>query len=241
MGDYGMILFDDGFFSELKDTWMVYIGGRLGCGKSLLALDIAEYFLKSGKRRLFTNLSTVWNDDLPETINYESNSQPAVIIVDEGGLYIRSMDTVAELSSFSRKLDSILIVCGKREPHNEICELVIRPRFDFSRNLMLPIWLWRFDVEAEKQSYHGFLWQFWRQGLFGIYDTVNPGQSPKIIVQAYKKYAEQLFKVYQNEYELSDVAHSGRDNMDFDSMVDARQNTRAIRDAVSVLANRKRR
>lgn len=234
-----MILWDDGFFTELEDARLCYIGGRLGAGKTLLALKIAERFLRRGYK-LLTNINSVWNDEWPEKIDEEGKVK-AVAIVDEGGLYIRSMASVAALSSFSRKLDMYVIICGKREPHGELTELYLAPWFDGRRNLGIPVYIWRWDVEAGRKNYHGYIAEGPRDGLYGVYDTVNPGRHASVLVEHTKEYARQLFEKFGERYVISDVETGGGDNGSADAMVDQNKNSRSVRDAVAVLASKARR
>lgn len=231
-----MIILEDGFWNELDESKIVTVTGRLGCGKTMLGLEIAERYLRRGYR-LYTNVSSVWADSMREgeVVGLESIEKgiKAVVLVDEGGLYIRSKASVSALSSFARKLNNIVIISGKRTPHEELCELVVSPWFDLRRNFLIPLYIWRYDVEGYRKNYHGFIIEGPRFGIKGTYSTVDPGNYPERVVEITQEWAEQLFKKYGQHYQLSDLAKGrGDDGTSLESSLEDFQ--KSIRDFVSV-------
>jgi len=237
------IVVDDGFFTELDDSRMVTLTGRLGAGKTLLGMGIAERYLARGYR-LATNVQSVWGDAWDAIEDLGDGGRRAVVLVDEGGLYIRSMKSVSALAAFARKLDTYIIICGRREPHEEMCELVVAPRFDFRRNFLIPAWLWRWENRGARRPYGGHILEWGRSGLFGVYDTVNPGANPNRLLALVEGWARSLFERYGLEYNLQDVAASRGDDVGASTVDEFARVAGSIRNAVAVLADeagRKRR
>ena len=88
-----MLFFSNQFLNQLRQVRTCYIGGDVGTGKTLIALEIAEVFLKKGWH-FVSNMSCVWNEDL-----YTSNiplTENVFGIIDEGGNYTRTMGAVSE-------------------------------------------------------------------------------------------------------------------------------------------------
>jgi hypothetical protein len=199
-----VILYDDSFFTELSDNRVVCITGRLGSGKTLIGIELAEYYLKKGYY-LVTNTSTVWNDGF--VVPALHDEVPVVGLVDEGGMYARTSSTVKMLSAFLRKTKSILIFAGKKLPHEDLCDLKLYSWFDFWRNFRVPFRLWRWDYQIQTtKKYSGYLVQTLWQDYYGIYSTTDPGDFPQAVVEFFDKRAKRLFEKYNRTYKLSDVA-----------------------------------
>lgn len=196
-----MIIYDDSFFTELSDNRVVCITGRLGSGKTLLGIELAEHYLKKGYA-LVTNTSTIWSDGY-----VVDDRRPVVGLIDEGGMYARTSATVKMLSAFLRKTKSILIFAGKKLPHEDLCDLRIYSWFDFQRNFAVPLRLWRWDYQIQTtKKYSGYLWQTGWQDYYGIYSTEDPGDFPQEVVKFFEERAKRLFERYKRTYSLSDVA-----------------------------------
>ena len=188
------MIIGDGFLSEFLLERTVYISGRLGAGKSLLAAELAETLLRKGYR-LYTNVRCVWAEDdmVPGT--------QIVYWVDEGGMYLRRQADVLALAGFLRKLDSYLIISGKKPPHLDLCTLWVSPRFDFWVNFFIPAKVWRYDVfQSEFRSYHGYFIQVWPQRYWGVYSTLDPGDHPQDVIAVAVASARQLYAQYGRRY-----------------------------------------
>lgn len=196
-----MILFSDGFFDELMDNRTCYIGGQKGSGKSLLSMEIAEKFLKKGWY-LATNMSTPWADDLDKIpLNKE-----VVGIVDEGGIYTRTYNTVSGFTEFSRKTKSIVIFVGRREPHEALCDFIVYPSWNIWKNLMIPIKIWRWYVYQKRKSYSGTILQTGWQDYYGVFSSEDPGDYPIHLLAFFEKKAQDLFARYGRTYKVQDLA-----------------------------------
>lgn len=205
-----MILFSDGFFDELTENRTCYIGGRKGSGKSLLAVEIAERFLKKNWY-LVSNMATEWNDDY-ENIPLEKN---VLGILDEGGVYTRQYSTVSGFTEFSRKTRSIVIFVGRREPHEELCDFVVYPFWDLWKNLLIPIKIWRWYVYQKRKSYSGTIIQTGWQDYYGVYSSEDPGDYPIHMLAFFEKRAQDLFEKYGRTYKIQDVgSQAGQKNLD---------------------------
>jgi hypothetical protein len=206
-----MILYDDGFFAELDDCYMVYITGRLGSGKTLFAVEIAERYLKRGYK-LISQINCIWNDD-PATMTMDEHGRRKVVaIFDELGLYFRTQKSAGSISSFARKQQTYLIFSGRKAPHEDLCELTVQLWFDFFKWFLIPIKIWRYDKINGRKSYHGYIFQTCWWEHFGVYDTLDPGDFPEDIVNTFKTWTEEYFRKYNRKYQIRDVESSGRDD-----------------------------
>ncbi|MCJ7696507.1 MAG: hypothetical protein MUO40_13940 [Anaerolineaceae bacterium] len=209
-----MIIFSDGFFDELSENRTCYIGGRKGSGKSLLAIEIAERYLKRGWY-LVSNMATPWNDEF-NTVPTEKN---VLGILDEGGVYTRTYNTVSGFTEFSRKTRSIVMFVGRREPHEELCDFAVYPFWDMHKNLRIPLKIWRWYVYQKRKSYSGTILQTGWQNYYGIYSSEDPGDYPIHLLAFFEKRAKDLFERYGRTYKIQDVGSKsdiqGQNNADF--------------------------
>jgi len=220
-----MIVSDDGFYRELSDNKICTITGRLGSGKTLIALDLSAYYLERGYS-LITNTSTSWADD-PDRVMVNAMRRSvarqkelnkigsksiapiqvrAVSLVDEGGLYARSPALAEKISSFARKTDQIIIFAGKKLPHASLCDLQVVMWFDFFKNFLIPVKVWQWSYRlSSKKVYYGKLIQTSWKDLYGIYSTIDPADNADKIVAFSVEAAKKLFAQYGRAYELSGV------------------------------------
>jgi AAA+ ATPase superfamily predicted ATPase len=205
------ILYDDGFFAELDDNRTLVITGRLSSGKTLLAMELAERKLRKGYK-LISQTSCVWNDSIEDVVPDESGRYKFVAIIDEGGLYFRTQKSASAVSSFAAKIDSYVIFSGKKLPHADLCTLTCQVWFDFMKWFLLPFKIWRYDVYNGNKAYNGYFLQTGWWHYFGIYDTLDPGDNPEIIVDFFKKATSEFFARYGRKYQISDVEKQGSDD-----------------------------
>ncbi len=230
-----MILWDDGFFAELDDSYMVYITGRLGSGKTLMAVELAERYLRKGYK-LLSQISCVWNDDISTMTMDEVGRRKVVILIDEVGLYFRKASTAGSVSSFARKQWTYLIFSGRKAPHDDLCDLTLQLWFDLFKYLLIPMKVWRYDRTNGKKSYHGYVWQFAWWEYFGVYDTLDPGDNPEELVTLIKTWTREFFERYGRKYAISDVESGGRDD-EADLSNDMASSVRKMGDAAERLAS----
>jgi len=231
------------FYAELEQERIICIGGQLGSGKSLLTHMVARPFLDRGYR-FVTNMASSWADDwrtlrpIPPLNQYK-----VVAAMDEAGLYVRTFKTVSLLSSFARKLDSYLIFCGKKLPHQDLQNLVLYQWFDFNKNFLIPLKVYRYDVQVSTtKKYSGYIWVSLWQAYYGIYSTLDPGDFPEDMVKAFESWTEQHFRRFGRQYKIQDVV-TGESSVNelADIQNDMEKSARQAVDAISLLERKSKR
>lgn len=197
-----MIFFCNGFINQLRQVRTCYIGGDVGTGKTLIALEIAEIFLKQGWH-FVSNMSCVWNEDIYD--NFIPLTENVFGIIDEGGNYTRSLATVAGFTEFSRKARQIVLFVGHREPHEDLTYFLLYPWWDLSSNLFIPVKIWRWDVYQRRKNFSGFVFQTAWQKYYGLYSSIDPGDFPSSIFNFFEKRKIELFNQYGRKYSIQDV------------------------------------
>ncbi len=233
------IIWDDGFFVELDDNRTLSIEGRLSSGKTLLAIELAHRYLERGYK-LVSQTACVWNDDPDTVVPGDRGKLRFVAIVDEGGLYVRSQKTASSLASFAAKVDSYVILSGRKPPHEDLRSLTCQLWFDFYKFFLIPLKLWRWEVNNGSKNYHGYFlqtgwWEYW-----GVYDTLDPGDNPTVLVGWLKRWTAQFFERYNRSYSVSDVeTGGGEDQQEFSN--ELASSVRSFNDAAKALSQQQAR
>lgn len=161
---------------------LCWIGGRFSGGKTSLAFLLSRYWLERGYR-LVTNARTVWADD-PSVVSLRpSGHLDAILLLDEGGLWLKSNRVVEGVAAYAAKMRLIVLIPSFFPPAPRFRVLTIQPLFTF-RHLKIPLTVYRWRIAAGSYTNSGhFLWIFpGRDGIYGIYSRQDPGEDPLDIV-----------------------------------------------------------
>ena len=188
--------------NEFRTTRMAAIGGSLGAGKTLFVHDLVEPLLRRGYKYV-TNYRCAWADNPLDVLPDEYGARHAVVVVDEGGIYLRKYRDVARLSMIARKLDIYLVFAGRKLPHKDLCELTIYPWIDLWSQFLLPVKVWKGVVDASKQyAFYIFQALWWQH--YGLYSTLDPGAPADAILRVVDDWTRYYFSRWG--YDLSSLA-----------------------------------
>ena len=161
-----MPILNSRLYDELDQERIICIGGSLSGGKTRLAFDIALFYWRKGFRVLsnvphnFEHWMGEGTYDLFKTF----------VVIDEGGEYVRQSKVASLITRSAGKANYYTIFAGKRMPHKNLQDIVIRPRFDFYQNYGIPVILWRAKVNTD-EPYRFTFWQVFPQLVHGLYST----------------------------------------------------------------------
>ncbi|MBI5945358.1 MAG: hypothetical protein HY864_13395 [Chloroflexi bacterium] len=155
-------------FEELDQERIVCITGSLSGGKTRLAFDLALFYWRRGYR-LFSNVPHNFEN---WTKNESYDLFKSFVIIDEGGEYVRQSKVASSITRSAGKANYYAIFAGKRLPHKNLQDIVIRPRFDFYQNYGIPLILWRAVVNAD-EKYKFVFFQAFPQLVHGTYSTLT--------------------------------------------------------------------
>lgn len=145
--------------------------GRYGGGKTSLAFRIAgELCEKYGYRYVISNVKSVWNTDPADVVLRQNKWVDAVIVLDEGGLFLENSFDAKKFLAFLRKLNIVLLVPSVLPPSPKMRFLSIQRMLNLNL-LGLPIWTYMFNLTYGNIKENGSF--FWRNPheIYGIYDT----------------------------------------------------------------------
>lgn len=157
----------------LQTFRVLWIGGRYGGGKTALAYRLAYELLDSGfSRHLLSNCRNVWRDEPADVVLRDGRYLDTVVILDEGGLFLRTSRDADDFLAFLRKLNVVLIVPSIKPPAPSV-RMVSVQRVANLQSVGLPAWVYNVSVEYGRQrDRERFVW--WRPSeIYGIYDTTD--------------------------------------------------------------------
>jgi hypothetical protein len=248
-----MIIGADSLLSEISRFWIVSIAGEKGSGKDLLCNDLAYFWLKRGYK-FWSNQFHVWNDPLyrePATEQEErfavdmegSKLYPdiykRVVVLSEGGRYLREYKYFEDLFEFARKMKSVFFFPSDRLPHLDLQRLLLYPRFSFQQmfGFLGGVWGYRVETGFTRRREGTFIFLPFKRYI-GVYDTEDYTENPDKILAVIRKQIDIAQKIRGRDgiSAMGTVTGSG----EFDQQITfQRQIEQAL--AVSVSSSRKRR
>lgn len=148
-----------------------WIKGRYGGGKTILAWRLAYELYRQGKiRHIVSNCRSVWADSPLDIQVAEGRYLDTAIILDEGGLFLRTGRDIDPLLAFMRKFNVILLIPSVKPPASGVRFFSIQRMYNFA-GIGLPLWWYRATLRYDDQrETYNFAW--WQPAeMFGIYDT----------------------------------------------------------------------
>lgn len=168
MALYGADVFLDLVMSE-RTLW---IRGIKGGNKTSLSYYLAHSIFQKDKsyRYLIGNCPSVWQEELNNTELRKGKYLDCIVILDEGGRWLRTRDLSEEFVDFCRKLNTIWIIPSVSEPYRSFRKLTCQQIHNLrSVGLDASIYKWIYkDGSAVEDG--KFLW--WHKSeIHGIFDT----------------------------------------------------------------------
>jgi hypothetical protein len=161
------------FLHMLNSYRILWAMGGYGSGKTLEAFDLASTLYDTGRYRyILGNVNSVWTDN-PELVELREGAfVDAIVILDEGGLFLRMSRNADQFLLGLRKLNITIVVPSVLPPATKIKILQLQRVFN-GNVIGLPLWTYEYRLNVgstkEKGKYH-----VWKPSqIFGIYDTLD--------------------------------------------------------------------
>ncbi len=188
------ILMGDEFFYFVENYRAVWIQGRLGGGKTSLAVIMAAHLLTQGKaERVITNFPCTFAEK-PAMLTYNS-----VNIVDETHTFISARKGVDTYSQFLRKLGIILLMPSVLPPHYLLTKFSVQRLFN-GYFAGIPIWVFKWGINYRSTQEKGYFAIWEPHHIFPFYDTrqipfsdggIGDGMDRTIAYERYLTYEEE--------------------------------------------------
>lgn len=192
-----MPIFPKTVLNKIETYYFIWITGENRSGKTALAVDLASYYLEAGFRFL-SNLDCVFNDDFsdPEKILDPNLQLNTIVILDEGGVYMRTKESIRRVMGFKGKLNAPFLMPSTEAPHEDLWRNYIEPHTTLNEKLIIPLFgrwfyenifkIWRFvsfDVKTGFKT--SIFFQIFPKKFYGLYSTLSSGTSPENILQVF--------------------------------------------------------
>lgn len=149
----------------------IYIDGRYGGGKTALAFKLA---IELQKRReyyyILSNTKSIVNDKPEDVVMRDGQYVDAVIVLDEGGLFLETNADVKKWMFALRKLNISIIIPSVEPPHSRMTKLTIQRLMNW-QVFGLPVWTYGWILRSGQQKQKGMFHWLFPEEIYGIYDT----------------------------------------------------------------------
>lgn len=172
---------------------IAHIQGRLGGGKSSLAVRLAAELMGYGYR-FGSNMACIWNEPLENITLMPDGMLHAVFVGDEAGNYFEEREHITTITSYAGKLDVIYLLPSFIEPHRSARVVKIQPLYSYY-GFGLPLIMYQWKVRQNDYEEKGIFHWFTPEEIYGVYSRQHPGYSAFEILEHVKRQAE-LFEVF---------------------------------------------
>lgn len=157
----------------LNSYRIVWGMGGYGSGKTLNGFDIAYLLMKTGRYRyILSNCNSVWTDSPEDVVLRKESFVDAVVILDEGGLFMAMGRDARAFLLGLRKLNITIIVPSVLPPATSIRVLQMQRTLNLSV-IGLPVWIYEYRLNvgsAKEKSKYAIINP---SEIYGIYDTMD--------------------------------------------------------------------
>ena len=153
------------FINVFHLTKTLHIGGRLGGGKTALAVWLAKDLMRAGLSDNIVSNFPIWGATFPRS------AMRCAIVIDEGGLFLEMKSDFKKIAAALRKMSNYVIVPSFIPPAREFSFLKCQRIFN-TAGLGLPMcWVYKWRLRMGDVDESGvFVWEN-PKSVFGLYDT----------------------------------------------------------------------
>lgn len=171
-----------GAFLPLVNMYrLVWLSGRFGGGKTLMAFAIAQQYLERGYR-LVTNARTVWAD-APDSVRLDVHGHlRAVVLLDEGGIYLKASVQVEQMCAYAAKMDVVYLIPSYWPPVRAAQVVTVQPVWSLLY-VGIPVTFYKWQVRQGAMRDSGWFAFALPSKLYGVYSRNDPGADANVVVQ----------------------------------------------------------
>lgn len=159
-------IWGDDFLITLQNYRMLALTGRVGGGKTSLAVILAGWLVANGYADMIVSDIQINGDTWPPPIPLKK----AAIVLDETWRLIKNTNDVLTYAAYLRKLKNFLIMPSAQDPHSKVMFFECWRVFN-CYILGIPAWIYSWKVNKKTISERGMFIVWQPDHVFGMYDT----------------------------------------------------------------------
>lgn len=206
--------------NKFEERFFVWIKGANRSGKTSLAFHIAEMYI-SQRFRLMSNTDSPWNDDFTVELLDTNGMLNCIVVLDEGGVYMRTKESIREVMGFKGVLNALFLMPSTEEPHEDLWSHYIEPAsgINWILSFLFGRWfvdhvikVWRFvEFDPKKMDKKTIFFELFPSRAWGFYTTITK-HSPEFILQTFRDafQAQQEFFGNSDPLQLHDLVTKKR-------------------------------
>lgn len=158
------------FLQTFKAYKFCWLSGRVGGGKTSLAFYLAGSLFNEGRvNNIVSNIPSV----ISTFPHPEMPAKDSVLIVDEGGLYLKFSRDFETIAAMLRKMNNYVILPSFIPPAREFRYLTVQREANLGRIIPLPVNIWIYTWRLRMGNVEETGWFAWSnpECVFGLYDS----------------------------------------------------------------------
>lgn len=161
--------------SLIRNYRVLSLLGRVGSGKTLLAFYLAYRLVRLGYfRHIVSNIPCVWNTPLDRVdLRMDARghaSLDTVVVLDEGGLFLKTSRDTDKYLAFLRKFNVCILVPSVEPPASKLTKLSFQRVFN-AGIIGIPAWQYMYSLRYGQIKQQEHFWFINPPGMYGVYDT----------------------------------------------------------------------
>lgn len=196
------------FLVTLRNYRFLWLGGRYGGGKTSLAVYLSHFILSHGwAKAVVGNIPVAWG--VPPNMYDLYTPEDCVLLLDEGGLFMKFSGDFEKVGAFMRKLNMYVLLPSVIPPAGIFRMFQVQRIVNFY-TLGIPLWWykWRLSIGAVTSD-GSFGW--WRPSeIFGYFDTLATPVSDLGVSSWVEEYTRQAGEEYANRVEMENALEGWR-------------------------------
>lgn len=152
---------------------IAWFRGSYGSGKTAMCFYLAYELIKSGKYRyLLSNSRSAWTDDPRKIMIRDERFIDTILILDEGGLFLRTGKDAEKFMIGLRKLNACVLIPSILPPSSRVRFLTVQ-RVLNGYNFGLPVWWYEYYLNLGGIREKDWFLFVKPDKIYGIYDTLD--------------------------------------------------------------------
>ena len=207
------------FLQTLRNYRFLWLGGRFGGGKTSLAVFLSYFILRMGWADfVVSNIPIAWG--VPPVLYRRYTPDDAVLLLDEGGLFMKFSGDFERVGAFMRKLNMYALLPSVIPPAGIFRMFQVQRVINFY-TIGIPMWWYQWRLSIGAVTSNGSFGWLYPSAVFGYFDTLATPTSDLGVSQWVEEYTRRVGKEYAEQVETEKAMQAWRPALEKLGLVDA--------------------